>query len=299
MANSQEIDDLYKEILGRERDSTERGSEEANADKYGMDTIRRNLEERKVNVPGGGERQEERASSDGGGNQSPSQSWNSQPVDPYPSWYRDLMTQQVQQQQEQQRQAKERSDALYSMLDARAKQGLQVNAADPIIKNQVDAFSAAGERSRRNYLSDVAERSGPYANVRGEQRMTAEKLGQGTSAFQAELLGRELGARRDEIAQALAMQGSMLSGDQTRALQAQLAAMDQAIKEAGVGLQGRDLDLRTELGRGDLALRDKLGMGQLALGNRGLDLSNDQFLKELALREWDLGNQNDFRWANL
>lgn len=295
--NSDDIDALYREILGRERDKTEIGSEEENAGKYGMDSIRRNLEERKVNVPGGereSEMQVHRSDS-----QSPSQSWNSQPVDPYPSWYKDLMTQQVTMQQEQQRQAKEKSDALYSTLNTRASQGLQVNAADPIIKGQVDAFTAAGERSRRNYLSDTAERSGPYANLRGEQRMTAEKLGQGTSGFQAELIGRELGARRDEIAQALAMQGGMLSADQQRNLQMQLATMDQAIKEAGVGLQGRGLDLQRDLGFADLNLRDKLGTGQLALGNRGLDLSNDQFLRELGLREWDLGQKWDFNWAGL
>lgn len=246
--------------------------------------------------------------------QTPAQSWNAAPaaapVDQFPAWYRDLMTQQVQQQQAQQAATTQKADALYGQLNDRATQGLQINASDPIIKGQVDAYGAAGERSRRNYLSDVAEQGGPYQNMRGEQRMTAEKLGQGTSAFQAELLGRELGARRDEIANALQTQGAILSADQQRNLTQQLAQMDQAIKEAGVGLQGQGLaqqgalgfaglDLQRQLGMGGLDLQRTLGLGGLGLQARGQDLSQDQFLRELALRQWDLGDQSDFRWANL
>jgi hypothetical protein len=262
----------------------------------------------------------------------PTQSWNAQPapaapaaapapVDPFPAWYQELMTRQVAQQQAAQAEQKARADALYGTLSARANQGLQVNADDPVIKGQVDAFRAEGTRGRRDYLSDVAESAGPYANLRGEQRMTAEKLGQGVSGFQSELIGRELSARREEIAQALNAQGSILNADQNRTLTGQLAAMDQAIKEAGVGLQGRGLDLQSALGFGDLNLRDKLGTGgldlqrdlgfagldlqkTLGLGGldvtkRGQDLSMDQFLKELALREWQAGDDSDWRWASI
>lgn len=254
-------------------------------------------------------------------NQSPAQSWNAQPAiaapaapatpqDAFPSWYRDLMTQQVQQQQTQAAETKQRADALYSSLDARANQGLQVNANDPIIRGQVDAYAATGEKSRRNYLSDVAESAGPYANLRGEQRMTAEKLGQGVGGFQAELLGRELGSRRAEIAQALSAQGGMLAGDQQRGLQEKLSAMDQAIREAGVGTANRGLDLQgalgfgglnlqRELGQGGLALQRDLGFGGLGLQRRGQDIGADQFLRELALREWQLGDESDRGWAGL
>jgi len=239
----------------------------------------------------------------GGGNQSPAQAWNTQPQQApqsmFPDWYKELMTRDLGLREQQQAENKSRADSLYSTLDTRAKQGLNVNAQDPIISGQVDAFRAEQERARRNYISDEAERQGPYANLRGERRMGAEQVGQATSGFQAELLGRELSARRDEIAQALSTQGALLSGDQNRALQQQLAAYDQAIKEAGVGLQGRSLDLQGELGRGDLALRGELGRGGLALQGRGLDQSNDEFLRELSLRQWDLGNQNEFRWATL
>jgi hypothetical protein len=287
MANSQAIDDLYKEVLGRERNKTdEQGSEEENADKYGMDSIRRNLEERKGNAPQGQESATVAWNNEGGGGGGNSM---------FPDWYRGMMESQVAQQNADRQQAKERSDALYSTLNTRANQSLQVGADDPIIKGQVDAFRAEQNRAGRNYLSDVAESSGPYANLRGEQRMAAEKIGQGTSGFQAELLARELGARRDEVSQALGQEGSMLSGDQARNLQALQASLGQAIGEANVGLGSRNLDL----GFADLALRDKLGTGSLGLQQQGLNQGNDQFLRELGLRQWDLGDQSDYRWASL
>ncbi|HYE17078.1 MAG TPA: hypothetical protein VEA69_01420 [Tepidisphaeraceae bacterium] len=281
-------------------------------------------------------------------NATPAQSWNAAPAqapvaapatpaptDPFPAWYKELMEREIAERQAAQAEAKRRADELYGSLDARAKQGLQVNANDPVIKGQVDAFRSEGERSRRNYISDLAESRGPLANIRGEERMAAERLGQGVGGFQAELLARELGARRDEIAQALQMQGSLLNADQQRGLQAQLAAYDQAIREAGVGLQGRsldlqgqdlalrgelgrrgldlgfaDLDLRGELGRGGLELQRDLGFAgldlQRLLGTRGQDLqrrdqdlSMDRFLRELALREWEAGDTSDWRWASL
>ena len=227
----------------------------------------------------------------------PAQAWNQAPAqaDPFPSWYRDLMQTQVAQQQAQQAETKARADALYGRLNERASQSTAIDANDPIIKGQTDAFRNEQTRAQRDYLSDTAEAAGPLANIQGERRMAAEKVGQGVSGFQAELLGRELSARREEIAQALQMSGGLLSADQTRNLQAQLGQMDQAIKEAGIGMQGRQLDL----GFADLGVRRDLGFAGLDLTRRGQDLSMDQFLRELALRQWNDADNSRFRWANL
>ena len=195
------------------------------------------------------------------------------------------MEQQVAQANADRAEAKARQDALYGQLSQRAAQGLDVNAQDPIIKGQVDAYRAEGQRALRERLSDAAERQGPYANLSLEQRMGAEKLGQGVGAFQAQLLGRELQSRRDEIAQALAQQGQLLSGDQQRTLQSQLASLDQAIAQANVGLGVRGQDLQQQLGLADLDYR-----------NRALSQNMDQFLRELALRQYDTQNNWDYNW---
>jgi hypothetical protein len=154
---------------------------------------------------------------------------------------------------------------LYDQLSQRATQGLDVTRNDPVIRTQADAYAAQEERARRDYLADLAEREGPLANLRGETRMAAERMGQRVGSFEAELLGRELTARREEIAQALQQMGGLLSTDQQRELQRQIALMDNAIAQQQAANQGRSLDQDW----------------QTAL------LQNEEFLRELAEQQMD------------
>ncbi len=174
-------------------------------------------------------------------------------------WYRDLMTRQQDFMEQQARANKERADGLYSTLSDRANQGLAINRNDPIIRGQADAYSANEERSKRNYLGDIAESSGQYANLRGEQRMANERVGQRTGAFEANLHAGELQAKRQEIAQALSGMAGILSADQQRELQLKLSMFDQAIKEQSVGLQARGQDINNDQFQRDLALRESFG----------------------------------------
>jgi len=165
-----------------------------------------------------------------------------------------------------------RVQELYEMLLGRAKQGLAVDRNDPAIRSQADAFSANTERARRNYLADLAESEGPISNLRGEERLSAERAGQQTGAFEAELVGRELTARRNEIAQALASMQGLLSDQQRLALQKELALLDNALRQQQIGLQGQ----------------------QLGLEGQRMAMQNDQFLRQLGFQEadrasyWDL-----------
>lgn len=282
MADSPNYEDLiqqqYKDSLGRSATADELKSDTANAEKYGWNSgpnggVQATIANRATNTP----------NSDGGSNanQPPAQQWNTGGNGLFPDWYQGLMSQSIQQQQQAAADAKSRSDALYSTLDQRAKQGLGVTADDPTVKPQVDAFRAEQDRSQRNYLGDLAERSGPFANLRGEQRRSAEGVGQATSGFQAQLLSREIQSRRDEIAQALSAQGALLSGDQQRALQQELAQMDQALGEANAKTSANSV------------------ANQFSLGQQGLNQSQDQFLRELALRQWQAGDNSQYQWASL
>lgn len=141
-------------------------------------------------------------------------------------------------------QNKQRGDALYQQLSDRAHQGLAIDRNDPVIRAQADAFNANQQRASRDYLSDLAEKSGPYANLRGEQRMQAEKTGQATGGFEAQLMGRELQSRRAEIQDALNGQAGLLSADQVHQLQRELGLMDNNIKQQQLGLSARGLDLQ-------------------------------------------------------
>jgi len=123
-----------------------------------------------------------------------------------------------------------RFDELFNMLMSRAQQPLSGLRTDPVVRAQSDAYAANEERARRNYVSDVAESAGPLANIRGEQRMAAERVGQRTGAFEAELMGRELSARRQEISEALQMMGGLLNDQQRLSLQKELTLLDNALR---------------------------------------------------------------------
>ena len=72
-----------------------------------------------------------------------------------------------------------------------------VSTDDPVVRAQVDAYSAAQERARRNYLADLAEKAhGNPVNLQGENRLTAEKMGQAVGQFAADVIAKEIEARR-------------------------------------------------------------------------------------------------------
>lgn len=140
---------------------------------------------------------------------------------------------------------------LINLLTNRSKQSLNIDAAnDPMIRQQADPYSAQVERQKRDYLADLAEQSGPLANLRGETRLANERAGQAKGLFESQLVGRELESRRAEIQDALHQWGSLLSGEQSLALQRELSYLNDATQRLGLGLQNdqfmRDLGLRAE-----------------------------------------------------
>lgn len=146
------------------------------------------------------------------------------------------------------------SKELYDMLMARAKQGTQIDRFDPNIRQQVDPYAAAQERARRNYLADLAEKSGPLANLRGEERLAMERAGQATGLFEAELVGRELANRRDEIRHALDGLSGRISDEQRLALTRELGVLEDATRRYGIDADSRNAQAQIGLGRDRLSL---------------------------------------------
>lgn len=176
--------------------------------------------------------------------------------------------------------APDRRTELYDMLMGRAQQGLNLTGEDPIIKGQVDHYRAESERARRNLQSDMAE--GGKAMTPTQLAMSQERTGRDVGGFQAELMGRELSARRQEISEALALGADFLTEGDRLSLQRELGLLDNEIRKHQLTLQGQDLALRRELGIGGLGndlLRTLLG--------------NQQFYSDLGYRsansaaEWD------------
>lgn len=116
----------------------------------------------------------------------------------------------------------DKAQTLWDMLMGRAGQSLVPGSKDPLIANQVNAFSAQNQRAGRDYIDDLAESRGPISNLQGEKRLMAEKQGQAVGGFQATLMQRETDARRQEIQQALNGAMGFLNERDRMALQREL-----------------------------------------------------------------------------
>lgn len=119
-------------------------------------------------------------------------------------------------------------DQLLEALRGRSQQSLNIDPNDPMIKGQVDAYAAREQQAQRRGLAADAERVGPVANIGAERRAGNEQVGQATAGFQAQLMGQEVSARRQEIQAALSGQMGILSQQQQMQLQEEMAQLDRA-----------------------------------------------------------------------
>lgn len=169
-------------------------------------------------------------------------------------------------------------DVYRNSLLQRATQGTKVDMNDPALRQQSDAFRAQAVRAARELQADQAVAAGPTGSqfARGQQRATGERAAQAVGSFEAQLVGRELQNRRDEIQQALSALGANIENDQRRALEKQLAELNAAIQRHGIDTGAATADK-------ELALKDKLGMGGLNVDLMRSLLQNQQFGNELGL----------------
>lgn len=161
----------------------------------------------------------------------------------------------------------------------RATQGTQIDANDPNIRQQLDPFAAATERARRQYESEQAERLsarglGQSSQMDTERRMASERAGEQVGLKASDLVSRELDNRRTEIREALSSLSGLLSQDQQRALQEELARLEAQLKQQQIK------DAKSIADR-ELGLKRELGLGGLNIDQMRLLLQNQQFNKDL------------------
>lgn len=113
------------------------------------------------------------------------------------------------------------------------------SATDPIIKNQVDAYRAQQDRSRDQGRAALAERAAyegtPTSTFDTQLQNMYEQEGQNVAGFQANLIGGDLQARRQQVVDAI----QFAQGADRTALQLQLANIDNALREQGLGTQNQ------------------------------------------------------------
>jgi hypothetical protein len=181
-------------------------------------------------------------------------------------------------------------DLLLQELRERMTQSLDVNPNDPVIKNQTEHFGAKTEDLRRRYLTEAAERNaaqglGQSGKLLNEQRFADEQSARDQGSFQAELMGRELMSRRQEIQHALDSMANVLTESERQALQKELAVMDNALRRYGIDTQNSQYF--AGLGQADrhfaaeLAQRDRLAGSDDAFRNAQLGQSDSQFRDRL------------------
>lgn len=159
------------------------------------------------------------------------------------------------------------------------QQGLTVDPNDPVLRAQSDAYAANIERQRRNAVADNVERVGPYATgaMQGFDLMSRERAGQATGQFEADLVGRELQNRRDEIQRALQMMQGVLSEDQRAALERERMALDAELQRLGI-------TTAASTAANELGVREMLGIGGLNVDMMRALLQNQQFGDSLGLQ---------------
>lgn len=124
---------------------------------------------------------------------------------------------------------------LIDTLMARSTQSLNVDAkTDPNIRNQADPYAAAQTRAARSTLSSLAEKSSPYSDLSAQTRLANEHAAQNSGGFEAQLIGREIDARRQEIQSALTSMGNLLTEEQRQALTRELAQLSDATQRYGI-----------------------------------------------------------------
>lgn len=173
------------------------------------------------------------------------------------------------------------NDALLGMMK---QNPANVSINDPTLKAQMDPFRQEQDRARQMRQMAMAERLGAEGAESGgamssEVALSYEDMGRANAQRASELVGQEVLARREELFKALSLYGDMMTQEQQRALQLEIAKLDAQVKREATSAS-------TSLGRDDLKLREKLGLGNLSLGLLQAQLGNDQFSKRLG---FDIG----------
>lgn len=216
---------------------------------------------------------------------------------PVPPWMEQLVRQSAQSPVQQQGQ-----QALQSLLSRLSQ---PVSIQDSELQGASDAFRAQQQRGVERRRNALAERMAATGGA-GSGGFDTGVLGieadaaNASAARDSELVLGEMRDRRQQLQSAIQLAESTGQFQQSQELQRQLALLDANIRQQGIDLQGRGLDLQRLLGMGDLDLRrlgitqqGQLGRGDLALRLAQLLMGNRQFYDQLGTQhsQW-LANFN-------
>ena len=129
--------------------------------------------------------------------------------------------------------------------------GRPISADDPTIAGELQSQERGLERNRQDRRAAAAERGAAQGTLLGGASSGAfdaevasgfEDKGAALSGIKAQLFGRELQGRRQQMSQMLQMAVQSGDNEQARALQLQLGQMDNEIRRYGISEGGRQFD---------------------------------------------------------
>ena len=287
-----QIEELYRGELGRTQDPGELATEYENAQKYGIESIKRNLTERASNRPpssGGGNDDDDDDGGGGGGGfarAAVNQSRNPQ-LDALMS---QMISNQKAQAEREGREADEkaawRNQVRGNIMDRYGKASAPVDENDPIISRARQVHDAASQRAFNTGREAMASRSatiggGGAGASDAYLQSSSENLAKDNSAYSSNLMMDEQDKRRQEIMQLLNLGAGVLTADENRMLQQQLGTIDAEMKQLG-------LSTNAFLGGQGLQNQRDLGFAGLDLSRYGMDQQNTQFYDRMGA---DMGMQ--------
>ncbi len=159
------------------------------------------------------------------------------------------------------------------------------------------------ERTRAQIAEENAVGGGDLSNPGLEQanRGLSQQAGEADAQMVAGIATQRMQARRQDLMAGLQMAGAKGDAESARALQKELALLDNSLKERlgqmDANVRNRGYDVQERLGQGDLDLRRLLGMAGLSNDRYGIDTRRESDLDRLGYDYTDLGvraNQNAY-----
>jgi hypothetical protein len=151
-----------------------------------------------------------------------------------------------------------------------------VDANDPQIAKEMQAQSNVLERTRQDRRAAAAERAAADGLLNGGQGSGSfegdvasgyEDKGNALTGIQSQLFGREIQSRRDKMAQLMSLAVQSGDADSARALQMQIAQMDDQLKRLGLAQSQSQFNDQFGLSAGQFQYQKDRDAALAGLGN--------------------------------
>ena len=133
------------------------------------------------------------------------------------------------------------------LLDFLARDNTNISVEDPNLRPAAQAYGNAAQRETQRRREIMAERMaaqgmGDSGAMDAEIASGLQDEGVGVANFEANLVLQEMQSRREELQQALTLGAGLITAEQQRALQAELANLDAAIRREAMALQNQQFN---------------------------------------------------------